>query len=232
MKGVDNDGSYLVDSPDWDVADSGWKANQILRILQRNAVTAASVCEVGCGAGEVLKQLADRIGSRAKFTGYEVSEQAFKLCASRERDNLRYFCKDLLRDEESAFFDLILAIDVFEHFSDYLGFLERLRAKGRYKVFHIPLDLSVQALLRARPLMQKRRLLGHLHYFSQATALATLEDAGYKILDQIYTPSAFLTKKSGLWGCVLQLVRRSLFCLHKDLTVRILGGYSLMVLAE
>ena len=51
------DGEYQLKNPAWHVEESAWKAWQILRILRRNRVSPATVCEVGCGAGEVLTQL-------------------------------------------------------------------------------------------------------------------------------------------------------------------------------
>src|SRR5690606_39364807 len=45
-------------------------------------------------------------------------------------------------------FDLVLCIDVFEHIEDYLGFLRILRDKGTYKLFHIPLDMTVLSVLK------------------------------------------------------------------------------------
>jgi 2-polyprenyl-3-methyl-5-hydroxy-6-metoxy-1,4-benzoquinol methylase len=59
--------------------------------------------------------------------------------------------KDFL-EEKDTYFDVVMAIDVFEHVEDYLGFIRRLRVKGEYKVFHIPLDLSVQTVLRVSPI--------------------------------------------------------------------------------
>jgi hypothetical protein len=77
-------------------------------------------------------------------------------------------------------------MDVFEHIEDYLGFLRTIRSKADYKIFHIPLDLTVVSVLCGE--MTKRRMTdGHLHYFSQETAIATLKDCGYEIIDGFLT---------------------------------------------
>jgi hypothetical protein len=73
--------------------------------------------------------LAEGYGTNVIFSGYEISPQAFEICKKKERQNLRYFLRDLLDDNE-AVFELVLAIDVFEHIEDYIGFLRKLRAKG------------------------------------------------------------------------------------------------------
>ena len=50
-------GEYAAKNPTYHVEDSAWKAHQILKIIQRNNLQPLSICEVGCGAGEILRQL-------------------------------------------------------------------------------------------------------------------------------------------------------------------------------
>jgi hypothetical protein len=125
-----------------------------------------------------------------------------------------------------------LTIDVVEHVEDYMGFLRTLRAKGEYHIFHIPLDISAQRVLRSGPILGARRNLGHLHYFTKDTALATLRDTGYEILADFYTSGALDLAPNTLKSLLTKIPRRLFFKLHKDLTVRVLGAYSLMVLAR
>ena len=47
------DGTYLEHKPTWHVEDSPWKAKQIHTILSKNNIKPNTVCEVGCGAGEI-----------------------------------------------------------------------------------------------------------------------------------------------------------------------------------
>lgn len=49
-------GAYLARNPRWHLEESAWKAVQIRRILRRNQISPATVCDVGCGAGEVLQR--------------------------------------------------------------------------------------------------------------------------------------------------------------------------------
>jgi hypothetical protein len=109
--------------------------------------------------------------------------------------------------------------------------LRSLRGKGTYKVFHIPLDLSVQTVLRSSPIMKQRSLVGHIHYFTKETALAALKDTGYEIIDHFYTNNSELPNR-GWKTRVIKLPRKFLFSSDEDLTVRVLGGFSLMVLAK
>jgi SAM-dependent methyltransferase len=225
------DGTYLQQHPTWYAEDSPWKAQKISEIIGRNDLRPSTICEVGCGAGEVLNQLSLLLGGDIQYYGYEISEQAYSLCVQRGREGLHFHHADLLA-EETAFFEIVLAIDVFEHVEDYIGFLKKLREKGRYKIFHIPLDISVQSVMRATPLMKSRQSAGHLHYFTKLTALATLRDAGYQIKDQFYTSGSTELSHRGFKAALLKMPRKLLFSLNQDFAVRLFGGFSLMVLAE
>jgi hypothetical protein len=122
-------------------------------------------------------------------------------------------------------------LDVFEHVEDYYGFLRQLKAKARYKIFHIPLDLSVQTVFRKDGLLKRRHLHDHLHFFSKETALQALQDAGYEVLDHFYTARA-IDLGGAVGQRILRVFRKLCFALHNDLTARLLGGYSLLVLAR
>lgn len=231
MESIYEGGEYLQNNPTWHEEDSAWKAQQILRIIKSNGLNPSTLCEIGCGAGAVLDQLSVALGSGVKCTGYEISPQAFDLCKTRSRSNLVYFRDDFLARSLPPF-DVVMAIDVFEHVEDYLGFLRKLHPKGRYQIFHIPLDLSVQSVLRSEPIVRLRTNVGHLHYFTQETALATLRDTGYKVIDYFHTASALDLPHRGLKANLMKVPRRLMFALHRDLAARILGGFSLMVLCE
>jgi tRNA U55 pseudouridine synthase TruB len=56
-------GTYLEKNPLWHTEESPWKAEQVLRMLDRQKIVPKTICEVGCGAGEVLKQLQQRLNS-------------------------------------------------------------------------------------------------------------------------------------------------------------------------
>lgn len=223
-------GEYLEKNPTYHVEDSPFKADQILTMIRKHDLRPHSICEVGCGAGEILNQLQAQLPADIKYYGYEISPQAFELCRQRENERLHFFCEDLLKDS-SREFDLLLCLDVFEHVEDYLGFLKGLQSKAEHKIFHIPLDLSVQWLWRTKPIMREREQAGHLHYFTKETALATLEHAGYEVVDWFYTPGAIANPRS-LKAKLASFPRRVLSAVNQDLVVRILGGYSLLVLAR
>src|SRR5205823_13237221 len=128
------DGEYQLKNPAWHVEESAWKAWQILRILRRNRVSPATVCEVGCGAGEVLTQLQQRLSGEPTFWGYDISPQAMELAKRRANERLRFRLGDI-GDIEDGYFELILVLDVIEHLADYFRFLSDLKDKGATKSF-------------------------------------------------------------------------------------------------
>lgn len=221
-------GEYLAKNPLWHLEESEWKAVQITRMLEKRQISPATVCDVGCGAGEVLRQLQKTLRGDCELYGYDVSPQAIDLAICRANPRLHFDVADL-SELNGTCFDLLLALDVFEHVEDYYGFLRQLKAKARYKIFHVPLDISVQTIFRKNGLLKRRLLHDHLHFFSKDTALQALQDSGYEVLDHFYTARA-VQLGDALSQRLLRLPRKLCFALHKEFTVRILGGYSLLVL--
>jgi trans-aconitate methyltransferase len=223
------DGSYQSNNPTWHVEDCPWKATQIGTMLKKHHINPGSICEVGCGTGEILAQLEPAFPDTS-FFGYEVSPQAYDICSRRQSNRMQFRFEDLTTQMD-ALFDVLLAVDVLEHVEDYLGFLKSLRSKAKLKVFHIPLDLSLQSLLRMKPIITARQKVGHLHYFTKETAIASLQDCGYEIIDLTYTASRLELPNQTLSSKLMKFPRRLFHRLNPDLNVRILGGYSLLVLA-
>ena len=220
-------GAYLHKNPDWHVEESPWKSRNILRMLTRNGIVPATVCEVGCGAGEVLRLL-QREMSHATFCGYDISPHALELSRSRANERLHFELTDI-RDKPHLQVDLMLLLDVIEHVEDYFSLLRDIKGKAKYTIFQIPLDLSVQTILRGRSLLRKRERWGHIHYFTAETALQLLRETGFEPLDCFYTsppPSTAFRDR------LLSLLLRIPLAVHPQLTVRLFGMARLVVLAS
>lgn len=225
------DGSYLKFNPSWHVEESPFKVRQIVRMLKRQNFALKTICDVGCGAGRVLAELQTHLPSDCDCWGYDVSPDAIAMCDGRGNKTLHFRRHDIRRDESDIFFDLVLMLDVFEHVEDYMGLVRAIKSRGKYKLFHIPLDLSVQAVARKNGLLRRRDDHAHLHYFTNETALRTLTDVGYQVVDYFYTPRCIELGEKFVQR-IVRIPRKVCFALSPDLTVRVLGGYSLMVLAE
>ncbi|MER8507353.1 methyltransferase domain-containing protein [Mesorhizobium sp. M0199] len=223
-----SDSQYLANNPDWHLADTAWKAREIANILERNNVVWRDAVEVGCGSGGIVGKLAAKYPGRP-IHGYDISEDAAKLWPLQKASGAIFHHEDFLATK--SVHDLVMLIDVFEHVEDYMGFLRALRPHGRYHVFHIPLDLHVQGLVR-RAYMHARQKVGHLHYFTRETALATLEDTGYTVVDWHFTDVAGEANVSTrpLRTKLLNPVRKLIGSVAPATSALLLGGFSLMVL--
>ena len=231
MTSIYEDGAYLKNAVTWHVNDSPWKAKEIIKILKKNSLSINNICEVGCGAGEILNYLSENYNKNIFYFGYEISPQAYEICRHKEKKKLKFYLADLL-GEKNVNFDLILAIDVIEHIEDYIGFLNKLKNIGKYKVFHFPIDLSAQTILRSSPILNCRNVSGHLHYFTKETALETLKYTGYRIIDYNFTAASNELPNRGWKANLLKIPRKLMFKVNQDFVSRLLGGYSLMVLAK
>jgi hypothetical protein len=197
-------------------------------MLQKHDIQPFRLAELGCGAGGILASLHDRLSPKPSCVGYEISPQAYSMACNREAVGLKYILgsPDLATDS----FDVVLAMDVFEHVEDYLAFIRGTTQLSTWKIFHIPLDLSLASLARPTFLEQARHGVGHLHYFSRETALASLEHAGLSVIDWFYTSVEI---DLGPYGRKrLHRLREFLFSRNQDLAARWLGGFSILVLAR
>ena len=229
---TEKNSAYLKKNPTWHVEGSPWKTSKIIELMNRNNLHPKTVAEIGCGAGEILNQLHQRLEDKTiLFSGYEISPDAYELSKQRTKDRLVFFQEDLLASSKT--FDLLLLIDVFEHVEDYIGFIRKASNKGTYKIYHIPLDISFFYLFKNQ-LMVERNAVGHLHYFTKDTALATLTDTGQKIIDWFYTKHSLelYNKNLTFKGKVMNFLRRLTYKYNPDLAVKLYGGFSLIVLTE
>jgi hypothetical protein len=228
VSNIYTDGGYIKKHPRWHVEDSPWKAEQVIKILQRNSIVPATVAEFGCGAGEVIRQISLAFPD-ARCKGFDISPDAIELTRGRETQNLTYHLIDGFQFMER--FEVLLLLDVIEHIEDCFGFLRSLHPNAEYVVAHIPLDLSVLSLLINTP-MANRRSAGHIHYFTKETALALLSDSGYEVLDWYYPQGAYFLP-SRAWRTRLISPFRALgAAIAPGLSSLLLGGASIMVLAR
>ncbi len=226
-------GQYLANTGSWHAEDSHWKAQYIADMLLRNAIPHQSLLEVGCGAGGILDALSAMPGFDAtRFHGYDISPKAIELCEARRNPKLGFTCGDVFADRATDGADVLAVIDVFEHVPDYMGFLGKCRSKARYKIYHVPLEIHLSAVMRGK-VDSGRYSVGHLHYFTAESAMATLKDTGHVIVDQRFTDLALLTASGrGAGRLAANLARRMVSSVSQNLAARWLGGISMLVLTR
>jgi SAM-dependent methyltransferase len=229
------DGEYLRRNPEWHEGDAPWKAAEVSRMIKRHGLAFDTVCDVGCGCGGVLAELQKTMDETTRFVGFDISPQAIDLAKKKENERLCFRNGDpaQLQPESQR---LLLLLDVFEHVEDYMGFLRSMRSLAPWVILHIPLDLNAKAVVRrSKWMLYMRARYGHLHYFTRETALATLADAGYDVVDWFYTddktipgarPPARLTKRTAYE------TRRLLYRVNRDLAASVFESFNLMVLAR
>lgn len=197
-------------------------------MLDRSGLAPTRIAEVGCGAGGILEALRERLDPSPVCVGYEISPQAFAMAKKREVDGLAFKLGSPSDDPSS--YDLVLAMDVLEHVEDYLGFIRSLKPVARWQMLHIPLDLSIVSLANPLYLQMAREHVGHLHYFTLETALASLEQAGLLVKDWFYTSVELDQGAPGRKR--LHRLRKLIYRYQPHWVVRWLGGFSVLVLTE
>lgn len=110
-------------NPSWHAEDSPWKAEQIMRMLNRHPLELRSIAEVGCGVGGILVALHESFPPQTiEFHGFDIASEAITRAKEKQKDHLHFYATDIFKD--GRHFDLLLVMDVIEHVPDYLGFLE------------------------------------------------------------------------------------------------------------
>jgi len=225
-------GRYAQDNPDWHEPDARHKARAVARMVNQCGLHPSTIADVGCGSGRVLLALKARLDAAGRDTihyeGWDIAPQAIKRARKNEGDRLHFVCDDFLGSERRV--DVILCLDTFEHVADDVSFLSQLRSRADWFVFRIPLDMSALDAARPARMLHARRQWGHRHAYNRALAEEVLAEAGYDV--EVAWYHRVPPEVSGPRGRVVDLSRRAFFRAAPDLTVRLLGGWSLMVCAS
>jgi len=224
-----SNGEYLNNNKNWHVEDSPYKVNFVLKAIQQNKIEFSNCADVGCGAGLIIEILSEHF-PKASFTGYDLSDDVIEIWNSRKiNSNLNYQKSNILLEEK--YFDLIICLDVIEHIEDYYSFLRNIRLKGDNFIFNIPLDMNVMKILTPG-IRLAREEVGHIHYFNVYTAIKSLEDCGFTIVESQLS-MAFLSIAPRNFRQFLALPFRFFSLIFgKRLSVKLFGGASLVIYAK
>jgi SAM-dependent methyltransferase len=240
-------GAYLLENPTWHADESPWKVAGVLGILRKNHLKPGTIAEIGCGVGEVLRILQKNLATDCELWGYDISPKAIELCAPKANERLHFILSEGAQAVKKHF-DLILILDVLEHLEDYFSFLREIHPNSDYKIFQLPMDISLRSVFLRR-INRFRKTYGHLHYFTKETALQMVLDAGYEVVDYCYNGPTGMSpvgwdqarsKPSLLPRLLLRLVKRLvwklsfdlLFAINQDFAIRLTGGRRLLILAR
>ena len=130
-------GDYSEHNEDWHEGRAGWKSEQARIMLAKHRITPHSICDVGCGTGGVLDELAGLLPHRPEtLVGYEVSPDAIARVPAQRRERV-----DVVHgthDADDRTFDLMLALDVLEHVEDYYGSCAASGTRPPWRCFTCP----------------------------------------------------------------------------------------------
>lgn len=226
------DGSYLSANPSWHAEDAPWKLAHIRRLLARAGVCGfGRVLDAGCGSGDIIKQWAVQQPA-VRFTGWEISPQAFLLAQQQVPDRVRFVHA---QEPPAGPFDLALAIDVIEHLEQPGVWLEALAARADYLVLHVPLDKSLRSWLNPALLERERQAVGHIQFFTRRSLEQFLRRHRFQVLAQCYTnkyverPPKLTNLKSRIGMCIRQAAHR---LLPRAWAAYLIGGYSVLLVVR
>ncbi len=221
---------YLDKNPTWDVEDSPWKARHVMDLLAKCKEEPTTICEIGCGAGGILNALSRSLPN-ARLYGFDIAPDVILFWERFKTPQIEFTLGDFL-EINARTYDVILLLDLIEHLQDPFHFLHRVSNSTKYIICHIPLDLSAISVLREKPLLHVREKVGHIHYYTKNIAIALLEGCGYRIVHWAYTGAGFTAPQRSISTKMAGAFRKAVFSLNRDWGARLLGGETLMVLAE
>jgi SAM-dependent methyltransferase len=226
---MDYEQDYAENNPEWHLEDAGDKVADVLTSVARSGLRPTSVCDIGCGAGEVLSQLHRRLPA-SRSVGYDISGYAIALAQRRAGDGLAFREADATSDPET--FDVMLLLDVLEHVRDPVSFLHAARVKAPIAIINLPLELSALKVLSGKSLARGRAALGHIHYFNEALAHSMVAEAGFEVCDAWFSPPGTGRENVAPHRRALRAMQRSATRVHPPLAARTIGGSSMMITAK
>lgn len=228
-----NDPIFTLSNPMWLTNDSSWKARIIAKQIADRKLHFNRIIDYGCGNGQLLSCLSD-IYPDIELIGYDPSLQLSMFWTEIQltRPNISFINElDSVRTYSD---DLVLFVDVIEHISDPVQELIPFLTTGCTCIFHIPLEISLSTLFRQHLFFRQYNTVGHLHFYTEATAKIVLNRLGFDLLACHYT-DAYITlprKRTPL----ARLVDGFRFVLSKIFSQKIshlcLGGNTLLIAAK
>jgi SAM-dependent methyltransferase len=223
------DGEYLAMNPTWGREDSAWKSRMVHDLWRRARLPIPnSVAEIGCGSGGILAELRSRFPGTVTYFGFDISPDAIRMAEKVACNGLSFHCEDLTQSTRT--FDALLCMDVFEHVENPFEFLRKIKKLAPVVVFNIPLEMHVAGILINHQLWTRRHY-GHLHFYTAAVAFETLKECGYSVVASHYV-SRLMDVPRSISEYVFWLPRKLIALFSAEFSARLLGGTSLLVIAQ
>lgn len=165
----------------WRALSARGKADHVFAL---HAQAPATVCEIGCGDGALLAELAGR-GYGREHVGFEVSPEAARIAGARPELRVAAFDGEHIPEPDGAF-DLGILSHVLEHVPDPVALLRETARVCREVVVEVPLEDNLSARRPAK--VAEARRIGHLQRFGRADVHRIAGEAGLRVQAELSDP--------------------------------------------
>jgi SAM-dependent methyltransferase len=165
----------------WRALSARGKADHVVALHPQAPVT---VCEVGCGDGALLAELAGR-GYGTEHVGFEVSPEAARIAGGRPELRVAAFDGEHIPEPDGAF-DLGILSHVLEHVPDPVALLRETARVCREVVVEVPLEDNLSARRPAKVAEAQR--IGHIQRFGRADVHRIARAAGLRVQAELSDP--------------------------------------------
>lgn len=174
-----HDGTYAAANPGWHAQDAPAKASELREMLDALGWRPAHILDVGCGTGDVLRELRalllGRVGAPRLYEGWEVGTG---LVPATERDLVLRRGDPVKRGARA---DLVLLLDVLEHCTHPADLLRAISQLAPRAILRVPIERSLRDLLRPQHQRRAASQFGHLHHWWRSEVLHLVTSAGMRI---------------------------------------------------
>ena len=165
------------------------KATKLIKNI--NSKEIASICEIGVGEGELLKNII-KIFPKAKYSATDLSKRKVKDAENNLKKNMINFSVQnaeklsKYRDNE---FDLVICCEVLEHVGNYKKVLKELkRISKKYVLLSVPNEpvWRVLNMVRGKYLSKFGNTPGHINHWNMISFEKLVKSEKFLIIDKKY----------------------------------------------
>lgn len=180
---MDYQEQYWLKHPGMHLSDSERKIEELKAVLPKR-ITAKTLLDVGCGAGEILVRLSHHLS--AFGLGADISRKALDAAQSRSRGtDTSWIQADVLSlpFKQSAI-ELVIITDLLEHLAEPGLALAEVSRIGEALLLRMPIENNLASrllmLMGRKEWERLERKYGHIHHFSVFGVFRLLKKGGFK----------------------------------------------------
>jgi SAM-dependent methyltransferase len=169
----------------WRALSAVAKADHVIALCRRAAVTPDSTLEVGCGDGALLSELGRR-GFGGRLSGVEIAQAAVAIARTAPGiDSVAVYDGEHLPGGQGSI-ELGVLSHVLEHVPDPAALLAEVGRVCRAVVVEVPLEANLSARRGSRRAGFAE--VGHLHRFDKAAVQRIAARAGLEVACELTDP--------------------------------------------